>query len=252
VRQVEFASRSHSAAQALRALRVLAKQAVGIEPRIPTGIDVPLEFHGNESGGWCTVAGALRPDSVVVDVGLGEDVSFSESIIHRYGCIVYGFDPTPRAAAYVRGLRNDRLKLFELGVGPSKGKSQFFLPSNRRYVSGSIALERHLDRHGIEVDVVTIEDVFQLLGCPRIDLLKLDIEGTEYDVIESPAFRTRSAFINQLCVEFHHRWQSRGKRSTERAAATLRSLGFSCAWSCRSTNEEYLFVRGGSVEGVLQ
>ena len=226
-----------------RELRVLARQGLGIEPRIRRGMWPPLEYHGNSDGGWNIVAGSLSRDSVVVDVGLGEDASFSESIIRKYGCLVHGFDPTPRAIQYVQSLGNEHLRLFELGLGAAAGAAPFFLPNNSAHVSGSVSRERHLGRQCITVQLVTIGQIFELLGCERIHLLKLDIEGTEYDVIQAPEFHEHASAIDQLCVEFHHRWEGRGKASTETAVNVLRSLGFECAWSCRTTNEEFLFVR---------
>jgi len=224
-------------------LRVLAKQALGIEPRVRESIRPRLEYHGNSAGGWNIVADSLSRDSVVVDVGLGEDASFSESIIRKYGCFVHGFDPTPRAIQYVKRLGNDHLRLFELGLGTAAGPAEFFLPNNSAHVSGSVARERHLGRQCIKVQLITIGQMFEILACERIDLLKLDIEGTEYDVIQAAEFQEHASAIDQLCVEFHHRWEGRGKASTETAVNVLRSLGFECAWSSRTTNEEFLFVR---------
>ena len=194
-------------------------------------------------GGWNIVAGSLSESSVVVDVGIGEDASFAESIIKRYGCTVCAFDPTPRAREYVAKLAEPRLKLFERGIGPRPGLAQFFLPSNGKQVSGSLRHEFHLRGPSIEVEVVTIGQVFELLKRRRINLLKLDIEGTEYDLIRSAEFQRYASAIDQFCVEFHHRWKSLGKGSTLGAVAMLKSLGFECAWRCRSTNEEFLFVQ---------
>jgi FkbM family methyltransferase len=220
----------------------LGRQVLGREPRIPVSVRVPLEFHGNTAGGWMIRRDSLAADSVVVDVGIGEDASFSQSIIRKYGCLVYGFDPTPRAIGYVRRLNDERLRLFESGLGPQAGPARFFLPINSAHVSGSVTKEAHLGTTAIDVEMVTLGQVFELLRCDRIDLLKLDIEGTEYDVIASDDFRGHAPAIGQLCVEFHHRWEGRGKGSTERAVDRLRSLGFVCAWNSRSTNEEFLFV----------
>jgi FkbM family methyltransferase len=231
-----------AAAAGYRALRVLGRQVLGSEPRISVSVRVPLEFHGNAAGGWMIQRDSLDADSVVVDVGIGEDASFPESIIRKYGCLVYGFDPTPRAIEYVRRLNNERLKLFESGLGPQAGPARFFLPINRAHVSGSVTKEAHLGTTAIDVEMITLAQVFERLRCDRIDLLKLDIEGTEYDVIASEDFQGRAPAIGQLCVEFHHRWEGRGKGSTERAVDRLRDLGFACAWRSRSTNEEFLFV----------
>lgn len=231
----------------LRALRVAGKQLLGIEPRVRVGADRALEFHGSAAGGWCIVRDSLGAGAVVVDVGLGEDVAFAESIIRTYGCAVEGFDPTPRAIRYVRDRAVPGLRLHEFGLGATSGRAEFYLPNNAEHVSGSVTPERHLGRDRIEVELRSVGDVFDTLGADRIDLLKLDIEGTEYDVIAGEDFARRAPSIGQLCVEFHHRWDGRGKRSTDDAVARLGALGFVCVWSSPTTNEEFTFVRVDAV-----
>jgi FkbM family methyltransferase len=231
--------------------RVLLNMVLGIEPRIYATARAPLEFHGNDYGGWKIVARSLKSASVVVDIGLGEDVSFSESIIRQYGCVVNGFDPTPRAIEYVKQLRNDNLRLFEYGIGVTAGRAQLYLPTNELHVSGALRPECHLGGDSIEIGLLTIGQIFQLLQCERIDLLKLDIEGTEYDLIQSPEFRSRASAIDQLCLEFHHRWKSRGKKSTLHTVSILQNLGFECSWRSRTTNEEFLFVRSEALSRWL-
>jgi FkbM family methyltransferase len=235
----------HPVRQALRVLRVLAKQAMGVEPLVRTVGRRSLEFHGNAAGGWCILAGSLGPEAVVVDIGLGEDASFSESIISKYGCIVNAFDPTPRAIEYVNGLRNDHLRFYEYGIGATAGTAEFYLPKETAHVSGAIAREEHLGPHCVEVQLRTIGQIFGIIGASRLDLLKLDVEGAEYDVIASEEFHQYALAIDQICVEFHHRWKSRGRDCTVAAVKTLGALGFECAWRSRSTNEEFLFVKRG-------
>src|SRR5688572_11902231 len=106
--------------QKLRELRVLIKRQLGVEPRVVETVSIPLEFHGTADG-WKIQEGSLGPRSIVVDVGVGEDASFSESLIDRYGVTVNAFDPTPRAIAYARSLGNGQLRLFELGLGVTPG-----------------------------------------------------------------------------------------------------------------------------------
>lgn len=227
----------------VRELRVLAKRLIGIEPKVRETLRPTLEYHGTAEAGWKILARSLKPNSVIVDVGVGEDLSFSTSISRTYGCLVSAFDPTPRAIRYVSSLDNDRIRLFELGLGSAAGRHTFYLPNNSAHVSGSLHQQSHLGREAIDVDIVTIDQLFSTIGCARIDVLKLDIEGSEYDVIESEAFRDHAGRIDQLCVEFHHRWEGRGRHLTNRAVATLRECGLECAWYSRSTNEEFTFVR---------
>lgn len=92
----------------IRRARVIARKFAGREPKIALDSRVSLEAHGSEYGGWCIPANRLTNASIVVDVGLGEDISFSTSLIDRYGLTVHGFDPTPRSIAYVDGLSRIR------------------------------------------------------------------------------------------------------------------------------------------------
>lgn len=225
-----------------RRARVIAKRTIGSEPTVGVDLDIPLEFHGNDYCGWSIPKGALNAGSVVVDVGLGEDISFSRSLINRCGCVVHGFDPTPRAIDYVRRLAQPNFVLHELGVSAESGRATFYLPNNTDFVSGSLQRAGHLGESRIEVPLIGIRDIFGITGSERINLLKLDIEGSEYDLIDSAAFGQCAERIELLCVEFHHRWQEFGCDATLNAVATLKSLGYRCAWRSRTTNEEFLFV----------
>jgi FkbM family methyltransferase len=222
--------------------RVLLKEAIGVEPRVPV-IDVPaLEYFGNSSCGWAVPTLLLGRDAVIVDVGLGEDISFSSALIDRFGCQVHGFDPTPRAIAHVRSERPHGFVLHESGLAAQNGQAHFYLPTNEKHVSGSVHQADHIGKSAITVNMVTIDDVFSLIGSQSINLLKIDIEGAEYEVIRSESFARRSSAIAILSVEFHHRWRIYGKQATDDAISQLSTLGFQCCWKKITTNEEFTFV----------
>ena len=62
------------------------------------------------------------------------------------------------------------------------------------------------------------------LGHRYIDVVKMDIEGSEYDVINDIS---RSKIRpKQLLIEFHHRFPEVGIRRTKVAISTLRSMGY--------------------------
>lgn len=231
----------------LRELRVAGRQALGLEPVVRTRRGIPLEYHGGPAGGWSIACGLLQHDSVVVDVGLGEDLSFPHSLMDRYGCAVYGFDPTPRAITYARAHARPGLKVFEVGLAAEAGTAELFLPVKNEYVSGSIHRGAHLRSSGISIKLISLDDLFEEIAAPHIDLLKLDIEGAEFDVIASPAFHRGASRVRQLCVEFHHRWQENGRQALDDAVRTLGDLGFECVWYARTTNEEFTFIRADSV-----
>jgi FkbM family methyltransferase len=229
-----------------RKLRVASRQLLGTEPVVLVETKLPLESHGNDYCGWSIPVDLLGPNSVVVDVGLGEDISFSRSLIQKYGCTVHGFDPTPRAIHYVKQLADPKVVLHEFGVAAQPGRATFYLPNDDGHVSGSLAMAAHVGQRAMEVSLLTLGDILGLVGAERINLLKLDIEGAEFDLIADEKFKEYAARIDCLCIEFHHRWDNFGKVATLKAVQRLRLLGFRCAWRAKSTNEEFMFVNVSS------
>lgn len=226
-----------------RTQRTARRMRRGIEPTVPLHAGAKLEYHGHRDAGWCILAGSLDAESVVIDVGLGEDLTFSWSLMQRYGCSVHGFDPTPRSLAYVAAHSKEGFFVHPFGIAARAGPAEFFLPANETHVSGAIVPHAHLQTSAITVQMLTLPLALERIGASRVDLLKIDIEGAEFDLLTSPGFREVSPLIGQLCVEFHHRWPAYGKDSTLRAVTTLAELGFVCAWRAPATNEEFLFVR---------
>lgn len=227
----------------LRMTRVLLKQLLLAEPIVKRKLFLELEYHGSEACGWHIVRNSLNKESVVVDIGLGEDISFSQSLIEKYGLIVHGFDPTPRAINYIKNLKQVNFILYEQGIGIKSGMTRFYLPRNEKHVSGSIIQEQHLGLKEVQVPLVTLADIFKIINCRKIDLLKMDIEGAEYELIASQQFKEFSNYIGIICIEFHHRWKSFGRKSTLNAVRILTELGYKCAWRSVYTNEEFLFVK---------
>jgi FkbM family methyltransferase len=232
---------------AYRRTRVLWRQLAGIEPLLSPKRRVALEFHGTDYGGWPIVANSLCNSSVIVDIGLGEDISFSESLMQKYGCRTYGFDPTPKSIDYVRKRQVANFRLFEVGVAALGGDATFYLPDNADHVSGSLFSATHVGRRSITVPLIAIGTVPEVIGTTKLDLIKLDIEGAEFDLLDAPGFARAVCHANQICIEFHHRWPEFGKEKTERAVKRLDELGFAIAWVSAS-NEEVLFVRDSAFE----
>ena len=223
--------------------RVLYKRAIGTEPTVETTHKICTEYHGNEGyGGWAIPSGALSADSVVVDVGLGEDISFSESLIATYGCYVHGFDPTPSSLVYVEGRHPRNFHHYPMGVAGSNRDATFFLPNDPTHVSGSITKSTHVGANKINVRLIDLDNLLTIIGQDKIDLLKIDIEGAEYELLQSSAFRNNAGRIGTLCNEFHHRWEEFGPKATQAATSALSKLGFECVWQARESNEEFTFL----------
>lgn len=226
-----------------RQWRVSMRQWTGSEPTVEVTHDVSLEYHGSQGyGGWAVPVEVVEQGKCVVDVGLGDNVEFSESLMRCYNYTVHGFDPTPKALAHLSGKCDPRFVTHPCAVGGENQKRSFFLPNNTAHVSGSLYEEAHLGGETIEVEVLDMKEVFGRIGRCYIDILKVDIEGAEYDLIASSAFEECSANVGVFCVEFHHRWARFGRRATEEAVKKLTELGFVCVWASPETNEEFTFM----------
>ncbi|MBK8967766.1 MAG: FkbM family methyltransferase [Lewinellaceae bacterium] len=186
---------------------------------------VPVERFGTHYGGWIIPKNFLHADSVCYLVGAGEDVSFDLEIAHRFGCTVDIFDPTPRAVQHVEkliaSLKNgepmacatspggfyppyptelaDRLRLHPFGIWDKDGTLNFFTPENQAHVSHSLVNLQKSDA-SIQVPVRTLQSVLDDLGHQHIDLLKLDVEGAEYQILN--AVLSAKIPIGVLCVEY--------------------------------------------------
>jgi FkbM family methyltransferase len=163
----------------------------------PTGA-VPVIRLGSAYGGWVIPVDLVRRDSVVYSGGVGEDVSFDLDLIARTGCEVWAFDPTPRAIDFQRGLAENRFHLLPVGIWSSDESRRFFGPVDEHHVSHSTVAGERSDRY-FDADCKRLATLMGQLGHTRIDLLKLDIEGAEYEVLSSLP-RPQPACI---CVELH-------------------------------------------------
>lgn len=141
---------------------------------------------GSKYGGWIIPEGVLNEDSICYCAGVGEDISFDLGLIERFGCHVWGIDPTPRAAAYVAktAAGEARYHFVPEGLWLDDSVQRFYAPRNAEHVSHSIVnLQKTADF--FEARCRRLSHLMAANGHKRIDLLKLDIEGAEYAVLQT-------------------------------------------------------------------
>jgi FkbM family methyltransferase len=198
------------------------------------------EVLGHDGAQFAVCPELINVDSVVYSFGIGTDISFDLEIIRRFGPDVHAFDPTPRSLAWLKTQRlPERFRIHEYGVSTHDGFAAFALPRSPVHVSHSIVSGKSHHELTISAPVRRIASIMKALGHTQIDLLKMDIEGAEYDVIDD--LLEESIHIRQLCVEFHHRWPEIGVEKTRNAIDRLRSAGYRI-FHTSATGEEYSFL----------
>jgi len=94
----------------------------------------------------------------------------------------------------------------------------------------------------VEVETISLATLMQRLGIINIDILKLDIEGAEFDLIASTPNQILQR-INQITVEFHDfKPAFRGRGLFENARARLQAMGFDCCNLAFRTHGDVLFL----------
>ena len=162
-----------------------------------------LERLGSPYGGWVVPTGLIRPDWICYSGGVGTDVSFDLELIDRHGVTVDAFDPTPRSAAYVRQISvPDAFRFHAWGLAGADGPQTFWLPRDDDHVSVSIDNLQHSTRSFV-ADCRTVPSVMRELGHSTVDLLKLDIEGAEFEVL--PSLLEAGVRPTVICAELHRR-----------------------------------------------
>jgi FkbM family methyltransferase len=231
-----------------RRLRRSVRIAFGRDIQFPIQIDVPLERHGSDCGEWWICPRDVNAQSIVYSLGIGTDITFDVSLIERYGLTLHAFDPTPGSIAFVETQPlPPGFEWHELGVAARDGHATFFPPENPNHISHTILHRSSTKDRAIEVQVRRLETIMRELGHNRIDVLKMDIEGAEYEVIDDIL---RSGLqVQQLLVEFHHRLPGVGTDGTRRAVAQLNAAGYKIFFAADS-GEEYSFIRNGISRGA--
>ncbi|MBP1928349.1 FkbM family methyltransferase [Methanolinea mesophila] len=198
------------------------------------------ERFGSRFGGWDVAVEDISKDSVVYSFGIGEDASFDLEMIQRLGVTIHAFDPPPKSIQWVHEQHfPDSFIVHEYGLADFDGVIKFNPPKNPNHVSHTILDRPETGNNAIIVDVKKLKTIMRELEHQHVDILKMDIEGAEYqvihDLIESKIIPT------QILVEFHHRFPNVGVPATEEAIMELKKAGY-CLFSVSGNNEDFCFI----------
>ncbi|MCC5845937.1 MAG: FkbM family methyltransferase [Verrucomicrobia bacterium] len=190
--------------------------------------------YGSDGGAWQTVLDQLNAESVVYSFGIGREFSFDMDVIQRHGAVVHAFDPTPDCVEWVRNQTLPEQFVFhEVGLAAEDGTLEFFPPRKAGSAHWTpLKRYRNETREPIQAGVKTLRTLMKELGHTRIDLLKIDIEGGEYAVIDQ--LIDEKIPVKQILVEFHHAYDTIPLSKTVDAVNKLRGAGYRiCAISPR-------------------
>lgn len=161
-----------------------------------------LVMFGDRSRGlqWTICPRGLNANSVVYSGGVGDDISFEHEVVRRFGCTVVLCDPSP-AGLKTMALQENKIpqfRFFPVALAARSGKLGMVPPE-----PGGISWSAQKDGTAtLEVTSVDLRSLMKQNGHAHIDLLKLDIEGCEYEVIDDILLHRIP--VRQLCADFDY------------------------------------------------
>ncbi len=219
----------------------LRKVLKGIDRYIKKDIDIPVDSFGNENASWTFYPEVLNEKSIVYSFGVGDDISFDLCLINKFDVQIYAFDPTPKSVDWLASQNITRQFVFHpIGLADFEGKAKFNPPKNPDHISATMVSRPETQDMAYKVEVKTLKKIMQELGHRHIDLLKMDIEGAEYQVIDD--MQSKNIKPGQILIEFHHRFKNIGAKKTLNAVKQLRNMGY-LVFYISKTGEEISFIQ---------
>jgi FkbM family methyltransferase len=192
----------------------LARVALATGPRI-------VEL-GTAYGGWQIPDGLLGPESICYCVGAGGDISFDLELISRYGATVRAVEPVEsyQRDAVETAAGEPRFSIRQAAVAIRDGPIR--MQSHHQPGSASLSAAGLYETDSwVEIPGRTLASLMGEWGDERIDLLKLDLEGIEYELV--PTLDLGSLGVRIFAVQLHH---IGGVRGAMRLIDGVRSQGF--------------------------
>jgi FkbM family methyltransferase len=143
----------------------------------------------------------VAENDIVFDIGFNYGI-FSLGAIYKGASRIYGFEPNKNIFEKLKYYpRQDIVKIFNCAVSDTYETLTFYEGNNT--LSSSIHNNVEDFKESYNVECVNFYDFIIKNNINKIDLLKIDCEGTEYEIINSipdEFFKT----IKKMHIEFHN------------------------------------------------
>lgn len=184
-------------------------------------------------------------ESTLVDAGCGSDADFSVAMIKKFGLKSIALDPTMKHKESLKKItQNSNGKFVHLAWAVSSVGSEIIFNESEEEVSGSI-FSNHSNiinkpSRQYKVPSISLADLPIRLGLDKVEFIKLDLEGAEYELIKSLNTHDLDKF-DQIFLEFHHNYLPQFKiADTCKAVERIQSFGFE---SFSIDDRNFLFFR---------
>lgn len=164
--------------------------------------------------------------STVLDIGANAGI-FCKLFLEKGVNKVYAFEPNQDALTNLNYLasKEPNLKVIEKAVHTNEKDLKFYITPNNTTI-GSIN-KFHIEQENVKVEeiivpTITLKNFIKQEKLNKIDLIKIDIEGAEYDIIENLEDE-----IFNITDKFLIEWHDNTKEQLNKLVLKLKSKGYS-------------------------
>jgi FkbM family methyltransferase len=200
---------------------------------------------GTDYGGWIVPTDSIRPDRVCYSIGAGADISFDLALIRRFGLTVRAVEPVESYVELARARAADvpGFSIRRAALAPYDGPLRMQVTHDPRSESVSAAKLYESNQFLEQVPGRTLPSLLAEMGDERVELLKIDVEGSEYDLV--PTLDLDGLGVRVLAVQLHHSGTVTQARGLIRWLGQQRFRPVACRPAVKLT-----FVRGGAGDGA--
>jgi FkbM family methyltransferase len=195
-----------------------------------------LHYYRPAFYAWCGAVNAnsrllyeadINSDSIVLDAGAytGE---WAQAILDCYNPTIHAFEPDPRNYKHLEGraLAAPRLIPYEYGLGDRNERVRMTL----EFLGSSVFADGN-DKKNVpsaEVEIRDIADVWKTLALDHVDLMKINIEGAEFPLLERMIEADLLERVDCYLIQFHewHPGAYRRRRNIRKALGNTHDLAW--------------------------
>ena len=178
----------------------------------------PIVAMGSSYGGWLIPRELIGPAPLCYCVGAGGDISFDLELIRSHGATVRAVEAVEGyvRSALEQAAGEERFSAHQAAIATHDGPVRMQLTHDAGSRSVSSAGLYDSDQF-VELPGRTLTSLMAELGDDHIDLLKLDVEGAEYELL--PTLDLQALGVRVFATQLHH------TGSVREARALISNLG---------------------------
>jgi FkbM family methyltransferase len=139
----------------------------------------------------------LDEDSIVFDLG-GYQGQWASDLYARYRCRIYLFEPVSSFAERIRlrFKRNEHIQVYQVALGGTTRREIIHVTADASSMFGRSG-------RGEPIEIIDVSEWFSKNPVTRIHLMKINIEGGEYELLDRLIETGLVEIIDNIQVQFH-------------------------------------------------